>query len=211
MRQSRVLVGTGVACLAVAAFVGWKIWKDMQNVRTAVVASQRAQIRSEQEALTRAVTAFRDRYGISPLISNNSSDMQRQFQKMFPRYTGDAAQDLAARGLRLDTLDEAEMLVFWIGGLREKPDSHKLVGFGENPRAPLDSSKAAGGLFEFDPARLVDTDNDQWLEYQTPQLSGTQGVYKLGIHTISSKVMVVVSGVLLDHDTLTDRPNGSVH
>lgn len=89
--------------------------------------------------------------------------------------------------LNLDTLDQAEAVVFWLSGLPtpynangSRLASRKLFGFHANPKNPFQldtatSNNAAtiaiqyrtspGKYFDFDEARLTDYDNDGWLEY----------------------------------------------
>jgi len=90
----------------------------------------------------------------------------------------------AVRQLDLDTLDQAEALVFWLGGFptpvnpstKQPIASSKLFGFhvdSDNPfrRDPsnLEASEPlrfrTKPLYEFDQTRLVDNDGDGWLEY----------------------------------------------
>jgi len=97
----------------------------------------------------------------------------------------------------IDTLDAAESLVFWIGGIpkirkaNQTTDDYavELTGFSRDQNNPLlpeyDPNSAGGGtagvdyqsnrtetLFQFDPKRLVDSDKDGWPEY-VPDFGGT--------------------------------------
>jgi prepilin-type N-terminal cleavage/methylation domain-containing protein len=93
--------------------------------------------------------------------------------------------------LNLDTLDQAEALVFWLGGFPTPYTNSgvligptKLFGFhldGMNPFR-LDSGSGtnpanrSAALADFDDARLVDNDQDGWLEYIPPSSApGTNG------------------------------------
>ncbi|MBI3463222.1 MAG: prepilin-type N-terminal cleavage/methylation domain-containing protein [Planctomycetes bacterium] len=80
-------------------------------------------------------------------------------------------------------LDPAESLVLWLGGISDSlgslqnySGSNKLIGFSSDPAHPFgiyDSSsntltsftQPKGLIYPFDPQRLVDRDNDGWLEY----------------------------------------------
>lgn len=199
MRWLRSPWGLTIALIlvATAAFVGWKAIQTAIRVKQAVAAGRIARIRSEQDALIEALDEFRNRYGAEPPASNAPMALQRLLRKMFPRYAGDAAEDLAAEGLDVDELDAAEMLVFVLGGLRESPDSKKLVGFSPNPAAPFDRSHPGLPLFEFDPQRLVDVDGDHWLEYQTSPLGDQQGVFRIDSDPASRRARVIVSGLQL--------------
>lgn len=112
----------------------------------------------------------------------------RHISRAFPRYTGDyeTAINTATTntsmtgtpyedGLGLVDLDPAEALVFWIGGLpRAYEDAdgnltYEVTGFSSNPANPFQSAdeqpQRTEKLFDFNPARLVDRDNDGWPEY----------------------------------------------
>lgn len=85
--------------------------------------------------------------------------------------------------LDLDTLDSAEALVFWLGGMPtpyangSQVAPRRLFGLHANPRHPFQVDAAIenvsatlyrtspGKYFDFDDARLTDYDNDGWLEY----------------------------------------------
>lgn len=92
--------------------------------------------------------------------------------------------------LDLNTLDQAEALVFWLGGMPTpcKPDgspvhASKLFGFNKDRDSPFKRDSAAQEakdpmnfrtppFFDFKPERLVDSDNDGWLEYLPQAPSG---------------------------------------
>ncbi len=94
--------------------------------------------------------------------------------------------------LNLDTLDQAETLVFWLGGFPTPYDpqlkvtvaNRRIFGLHRDREAPLkrDSARLEGTdpmryrteyLFQFDETRLTDIDDDGWLEYSPlPTRSG---------------------------------------
>ena len=187
-----------LALIAMAAFLGWKVIQTTIRVKQAVAAGQAARIRSEQEALSEALDEFRKRYDTDPPASNDRPTLQRQFRRMFPRQVGDVAEDLAAEGLKVEDLDAAEMLVFFLGGRRKSLDSKELLGFGPNPAAPLDRSHPGRPLFEFDPQRLVDADGDHWLEYQTSPLGVQHGVFRIDSDPARRCARVIVVGLPLE-------------
>lgn len=92
--------------------------------------------------------------------------------------------------LDIDTLDQAETLVLWLGGMPTpwntntspavRYASTKLFGFSMDPANPFGPDDFAiprqrtQQFFEFNEARLVDQDQDGWLEY-VPQVSTTSG------------------------------------
>jgi hypothetical protein len=86
--------------------------------------------------------------------------------------------------LDLETLDAAEVIVFWLGGFPTpiNPQSHnsianrRIFGFHRDADAPFrrDALRAEGldplryrtdPMYQFDETRLVDHDDDGWLEY----------------------------------------------
>lgn len=95
------------------------------------------------------------------------------------------------RPLDLDTLDQAEALVFWLAGFPGPVDAKgkpiapkKLIGFDQNPATPFalrrlpdepwaeSAKRRRPPLFDFDESRLTDHDNDGWLEYVPPTTTG---------------------------------------
>jgi hypothetical protein len=182
MLRPRTPLAAAIAmvCVAVVAWIGWKVVQTSHDVRRQVVPAQQSRVAAEQEELRLALEEFRNRNINSPPAGNSPQEIQRQFRLMFFRYSGDPVKELAAEGLAIDQLDDAEKLVFWLGGLREQRDSKKLIGFSSNPEAPFDRSRPGQPLFKFDPERLVDRDGDQWWEYQTPPVGDKRGVYELG-------------------------------
>ncbi|HVX64388.1 MAG TPA: hypothetical protein VHC19_27440 [Pirellulales bacterium] len=198
--RSPLGITIALAIIAASAFVGWKAVQSTVRVKEAVAAGQMARIRSEQEALREALESFRNRYGTEPPANNDPLALQRQFRKMFPRYAGDAAEDLAAAGLNVENLDAAEMLVFSLGGMRESPGSKTLLGFSPNPEAPLDRSHPGRPLFAFDVQRLVDADGDGWLEYQTSPPGDQRGFFRFDSDPVGGRIRIVVAGLQIDGD-----------
>jgi hypothetical protein len=95
------------------------------------------------------------------------------------------------RPLDLDTLDQAEALVFWLAGFPGPVDAKgkpiapkKLIGFDQNPATPFalrrlpdepwaeSAKRRRPPLFDFDESRLTDHDDDGWLEYVPPTTTG---------------------------------------
>lgn len=73
----------------------------------------------------------------------------------------------------LKTMDPAEALVFWLGGMSVRLNGHstKLVPFSANPANPIEGSKQSKRLvsfYAFSDERLDDRDNDGWYEYYPP-------------------------------------------
>lgn len=107
--------------------------------------------------------------------------------------SGGSAQ---GRKLDLDNLDQAEALVFWLGGFPTPVDANgvpvagtKLFGFHVDPSQPFRKDTPSGNQpesiwlqyrtkpdFDFDETRLVDIDDDGWWEYIPKGASpGTNG------------------------------------
>jgi prepilin-type N-terminal cleavage/methylation domain-containing protein len=108
--------------------------------------------------------------------------------------TGSQAYTFALNGsatlVDLNTLDQAEALVFWLGGMPTpcKPDgtpvaSNRLFGFNKDRDSPFKRDAATqeatdplrfrtNPYFDFKPERLADLDGDGWLEYLPQNPSG---------------------------------------
>ncbi|MBS0210378.1 MAG: type II secretion system protein [Planctomycetes bacterium] len=94
--------------------------------------------------------------------------------------------------LNLNTMDQAEALVFWLGGFPSPVDasgvpysSNRLIGFHRDDRNPfrlnvkpatpsalVENRSPAGEYFLFDQTRLQDVDGDGWLEYRPAMTQG---------------------------------------
>jgi type II secretory pathway pseudopilin PulG len=177
------------------------------------IVKQRAVI-TEMANLTSAMQSYKsEAYGYPPclgdaLLANRQNRFTTHLRMAFPRYTGayaNAKSSLnsykvnAGNGtgtyvvLNLDTLDQAEALVFWLAGPPTPVDSNnipmssrKVFGFHNNPTNPfqlditnMQASASAtqvatlnrmnpGKYYDFDDTRLVDNDGDGWLEF-TPR------------------------------------------
>lgn len=174
-----------------------------------------AVVKTEIDQLDLALNNYRDTYGAIPptmypfgsattgAIANDR--FERHTRKAFARYRGDFAASRGTlltgtalpvgatygglTGCNLNTMDAAEALVFWLGGIPKiwKADTNtgefevELTGFSKDPSNPFlpEYDLPAGGgtagvdfqpertppLFEFDPQRLIDADKDGWPEY----------------------------------------------
>lgn len=120
--------------------------------------------------------------------------IRQGFDKNSPGYNYRSTEG-GIEELDLDTLDPGETLVFWLGGFPTPWDSQttaavagrKLFGFHLDPKSPLKRDPRINEaprplefrttpLFDFDETRLVDHDNDGWLEYVPPgDVSGGLG------------------------------------
>ncbi len=138
----------------------------------------------ELDYLCDAVTLYKDKFGEHPLSfgadwdENSRADLSHFLAKVFPHFPDPTyshfSSDVAkATQLDVNDLDAAEALPFWLGGIPSKASGFKLTGFAANPQSPFsnkdDSPIRMPPFFSFDSARLTDTDNDGWPEYQEPQ------------------------------------------
>ena len=175
---------TLVELLVVIIIVGLLAGMITAGVAAAMRRAKRAQISLEISQLSLAMRRYKEQAGQYPpdfaldpgtgVDPNNPNSpplygdvvVRRHFRKACPRYQGDPYQDLPA----LISLDPAEALVFWLGGL---PSSQLVpAGFCKIPARPLEPPSQNASrtlpLFEFDETRLADVDNDGWPEYYPP-------------------------------------------
>ena len=143
--------------------------------------------RQEIGQLESAVTAFKAKFGVEPpsgiTIYETGSAWQadpRSFSAMrriWPQYDFGNNYDINGNGVTTDvfTLDGAECLVFFLGGMHatnQTPTGVKfqMIGFATNvatPFAPMTTSQnRIGPFFEFQNSRFQDVDNDGFLEYR---------------------------------------------
>lgn len=174
-----VIIGLLAALISVAA-------------SAAIGAARRASILTELTQLDMAMKQYNtDRGAYPPCMgsTNRTNQFVAHMRRAFPRYSVTNYNDLktalttaynnAAPGgpvPSLDTLDQAEALVFWLGGpptprnaSGQTQGTTKLAGFSASPSDPFSFSTARLPTpFEFDERRLVDYDNDGWFEYIPP-------------------------------------------
>lgn len=118
--------------------------------------------------------------------------IMQHIRKAFPRYLGDyndfayhvgeatfaggfsgpsrkKDSQYTYRGLNVDYLDAAEVLVFFLGGLPNQNTETPLTGFAADPQNPFQAEQVVSArtpsLFNFDTGRLKDYDQDGWFEY----------------------------------------------
>lgn len=162
---------------------------------------------AELAMLEASMKAYKERHGAFPpcMGADLPADRQARFtehlRKAYPHYkrgsyatvrqlisAGEPTysfRDAAGqtRRLDLDTLDQAEALVFWLGGFpapvdaeRQPPNAMKVIGFNADPQNPFGFGRQPGESraefvqkaeisFDFDESRLTDRDDDGWLEY----------------------------------------------
>jgi prepilin-type N-terminal cleavage/methylation domain-containing protein len=106
--------------------------------------------------------------------------------------------------LSIQYIDQAEAIVFWLGGFPSPISSNgqplasrKLIGFNTNPSNPFQLTVTPNGpvvdgrtppLYDFMDDRLVDTDNDGWLEYVPRNTEAPYVYFDAALYTNLSKL-----------------------
>lgn len=176
-------------------------------VRNAIINGHPHPIRPEIDHLSQAMQAYKERQIQFPPSMGNSNPIDRKLAFMrhirvaFPncaygtfdavnKNIGDAwgynfaLPDGALAPLNLNSLDQAESLVFWLAGFptpispttKQPVAGRKMFGFHRDSDDPFkrDIPSVEGleplrfrtePMFQFDPLRLVDNDHDGWPEY----------------------------------------------
>ncbi|MBL9094860.1 MAG: hypothetical protein JNL96_26810 [Planctomycetaceae bacterium] len=134
-------------------------------------------------------------YGVTPAdFDKLNTQVQTGFSRNGQEYKFLDAQD-NIRPLDLATIDAAESLVFWLGGFPTPIDpqqktpiaNRRIFGLHRDADDPIrrDAKHVEGHdplryrtdpLYQFDETRLVDQDDDGWLEY-IPWRSQSNGVF----------------------------------
>jgi hypothetical protein len=131
-------------------------------------------IENELFDLQAAVDQYKARMGAFPV---KPSEIEPGVRKMYPQWK-ECQADCKAANLDFSKIDGRKALVFWLGGMRESPGSHNLIGFSMNPNHPLELGNR--GLhsvsFTFKPDRLVECDG--WLEYTAILPDGKRATYE---------------------------------
>jgi hypothetical protein len=154
------LLVVAVLAAGAACFVAFCLYR----VQAVGAKAREALARVEIEQLNMALNEYRNRMGAFPSRADPKAITQHVY-RAFPRWQNHEASFRAA-GLDLAKLDDAEALVFWLGGMHDRPGSTKLIGFSRNPANPLDAHDSrTEPYFQFASDRLVDSDGDGWLEY----------------------------------------------
>ncbi|MBX3415519.1 MAG: type II secretion system protein [Pirellulales bacterium] len=180
---------TLVELLMVIVIIGILVALVTVAVARAITSAKQTAVLAEISQLSMALEQYQQKHGsYPPNPGTEETDPQRQqrlerhFRRMFPRVVGNyTAIEAAIRnattfsqapyttGLKLEDLDGAEALVFFLGGLPNPESSNLLTGFAADPAKPFqssnDQSQRTQRFFEFDPTRLADFDGDGWPEY----------------------------------------------
>ncbi|MBC8873645.1 MAG: hypothetical protein H8E44_29765 [Planctomycetes bacterium] len=110
---------------------------------------------NELSQLHMAIESYRQTTGEYPPDFSNWELVEAHLRRAFPRHAEnlDPSLQLDDQGAKLEDLDPAEALVFWLSGLKD------------DPRLPISGSGEPLVLFPFDEMRLWDFDGDGWWEY----------------------------------------------
>jgi type II secretory pathway pseudopilin PulG len=179
---------TLVEMLMATLIVGLLMALVITAVMAAVTQARIAAVGAELEDLVESLEAYKARFGDYPTSRRLGTDLGKiQFMnyliRRFPRHrftdfddvrshVAQVTEQAHGRGLHLEDLDEAEFLVFWLGGLSL---SAQLRPLSNDPLDPF-TGQSDAPFHEFDATRLVDFDGDGWCEY-LPQSQSAPFVY----------------------------------
>jgi prepilin-type N-terminal cleavage/methylation domain-containing protein len=178
------------------------------GIGAAIRRTQQAAVIMEIEQMSNGMQAYKDAHGSFPpsfAAYDNPTNayralITRHLANAFPQYIRDADEDgdhdyddfrqdvldgtsdydtaNFPDGLDVNTLDQAEALVFWLGGFPSRTTESRLVGFSLNQRNPFENDtvqpQRTTRHFAFETDRLRDLDEDGWLEY-VPNLEPPTG------------------------------------
>ena len=143
-------------------------------VGKAMVAAKDAQITAEMAQLDSALKAHRAKFDAFPPDMNNAQRVNLHIRRMFTRYTGTGVT-APPPALTNGIMDEAEALVYWLGGLSDLnaigSASSKTLGFNLDPTDPFNrnvTAQRSAPFFQFNQGRLFDQDGDNYYEYYPP-------------------------------------------
>jgi prepilin-type N-terminal cleavage/methylation domain-containing protein len=130
VRDPRRAGFTLVEVLMVILIISMLIALLLPAVNAAKLAAVKASIKLDVNELVTALNKFKTQYGAYPPDQNWTADELNTFlRRAFPRATF-TANDINV----LQSLDAAESLAFWLGGIS---DGTKLTGFCSDPRNPF--------------------------------------------------------------------------
>ncbi|MEO2014410.1 MAG: prepilin-type N-terminal cleavage/methylation domain-containing protein [Fuerstiella sp.] len=138
--------------------------------------ARNGEVTAEFTRLTTGITAFKSEFNLEPwsalTLSENgtawTTTSRTRIRRIWPQFNFSATHDFNGDGDTSDllTINASECLVFFLGGIRMVQPTVGNLGFSKNPINPFTrAGENRTTPYEFDPARLVDTDGDGMLEY----------------------------------------------
>ena len=168
--------------LGVTTFVGRTI---RTNKRNAIHDREDRVVRFLEHSLSSAVSIYSIERGHGHLPTANQKSIEFHLMRNYPRCL--VEREVEQAGIDFSTVDEAELLVFLVGGMPANDSSRTVTGYGVNPSHPLtDNAERVPPYHDFHCGGvLVDCDNDGWLEYSTGTLhNGRQYFFGLFDDTV---------------------------
>lgn len=192
-----LVVITIISLLAGLLLVG--IRSGVTSAKNAQIKSDMTQLVNALTAYKTKAGSYPPCFGSADGVptGSNAQRFVSHLRKAFPRYTiteQDGVAGINAFDVRaqlffaiygtttppagspydLATLDQAETLVFWLGGL-SGPAPTKLIGFSADVANPFQlGGSRLDAVYRFDDTRLVDQDGDGWWEYVLPTANPAQ-------------------------------------
>jgi general secretion pathway protein G len=156
-------------------------------IMSAMRRSKEFTIQSEMKQIEGALEKFKNEYGVYPVDFGNPYVLNDFIRQISPNQAyGDIVDETdfgnsdfwygatLSGNRRPQTIDRAEALVVWLGGVSKNPEFPLgVLGFANGYID--DPGYTATRFFEFDETRLKDLDNDGWMEYYPA--SGPQNPY----------------------------------
>jgi len=155
---------TLVEMIVVMAIIGVLAAILIPTLRAAMVRAKVTAIAGDLANLDAALNQFKEKYGDYPPDISDRNVLSRHVQKAWPRITANEMRIFLAiayhRGGNISgpqwEIDQAEALVFWLGGFSEDPQ-HPFTG----PGGPLSGGERNqdNAYFPFDTSRLTESTN----------------------------------------------------
>ncbi|MEE2686470.1 MAG: prepilin-type N-terminal cleavage/methylation domain-containing protein [Planctomycetota bacterium] len=157
---------TLVEMIVVMAIIGLLAAILIPTIRAVMVRASESSIAVDLSNLDAALNQFKEKYGDYPPDFSNRNILARHVQKAWPRITTNEMRIFLAiayhRGGSISgpqwEIDQAEGLVFWLGGFSEDPQ-HPFTG----PGGPFSSGERnpENAYFPFENNRLTESSNIQ--------------------------------------------------
>lgn len=208
---------TLIELLVVTIIIGILAALITPAIMAAVRRSKEFTIQSEMKQIETALEKFKNEYGVYPVDFGNPYVLNDFIRQIAPNHAYGAIVDDTdpstieddrfwyaaelAGGRRPQTIDRAEALVLWLGGVSTNPE----YPLGVLRDFSVDRNYQPKRFFEFDETRLKDLDNDGWPEYYPP--SGPQNPYVY----FDARTLRATNVPNADPDDVADVINQSVY